>query len=231
MSAILDLRSISKTYQDNQVQTMALKNISLKINEGEFVSLMGASGSGKSTLLHLLGLLDYPTHGKYYFKDKDVKSLSHKELTALRKINVGFVFQDFNLINGLNIYENVELPLVYLNMDKKTRQEKVHEILERLGIIHKIKSYPQQLSGGQQQRTAVARAIITNPKIILADEPTGNLDSEQGSEVMEMLSEQNEAGTTIVMATHNYNDAAYAKRIIKMLDGEVLSEKRSVNVA
>ncbi len=231
MSAILELKKISKVYQADQVQTVALKNISLNINEGEFVSLMGASGSGKSTLLHLLGLLDNPTHGEFNFKNRNVKNLSRKEIIALRKLNVGFVFQNFNLINDLNVYENVELPLVYLNIDKKTRQQKAHEILERLGIIHKIKSYPQQLSGGQQQRTAVARAMITKPKIILADEPTGNLDTEQGNEVMEMLSEQNEEGTTIVMATHNYNDAAYAKRIIKMLDGELLSENRSVNVA
>ena len=230
MSSIIELKNITKIYQSDQVQTVALKNVSLKINEGEFVSLMGASGCGKSTLLHLLGLLDNPTHGEFIFKNRNINSLKHKEIVALRKLNVGFVFQSFNLINDLNVYENVELPLVYLNMDKKTRQEKVHEILERLGIIHKIKNYPQQLSGGQQQRVAVARAIITKPKLILADEPTGNLDSEQGDEVMEMLSEQNENGTTIIMATHNYNDAAYAKRIIKMLDGELLSENRSVNV-
>jgi len=231
MSSIIELRNITKIYQSDQVQTVALKNVSLKISEGEFVSLMGASGSGKSTLLHLLGLLDDPTHGEFMFKDRNINSLKHKEIIALRKLNVGFVFQSFNLINDLNVFENVELPLVYLNMDKKTRQEKVHEILERLGIIHKIKNYPQQLSSGQQQRVAVARAIITKPKLILADEPTGNLDSEQGNEVMEMLSEQNENGTTVIMATHNYNDAAYAKRIIKMLDGELLSENRSVNVA
>ncbi|MCT4625041.1 MAG: ABC transporter ATP-binding protein [Schleiferiaceae bacterium] len=231
MSTLLQLENISKVYQSDQVQTTALKDVSLKINEGEFVSLMGASGSGKSTLLHLLGLLDFSTLGTYTFNGRVINEMTRKEVVALRKLHVGFVFQNFNLINDLDVFENVELPLVYLKMDRKSRKKKVNAILDRLGIIHKIKSFPQQLSGGQQQRVAIARALIAEPKIILADEPTGNLDSEQGNEVMEMLSEQNEEGTTVVMATHNYNDAAYSKRIIRMLDGEILSENRSVNVA
>lgn len=230
MSILLELDNVSKVYQSDQVQTKALNSISLKIKQGEFVSLMGTSGSGKSTLLHVLGLLDFPTSGSYSFNGRTVNALSKKEITALRKLNVGFVFQNFNLINDLDVYENVELPLIYLKMSRPNRKEKVHSILERLGMIHKVKSFPQQLSGGQQQRVAIARALITEPKLILADEPTGNLDTEQGNEVMEMLSEQNDKGTTVVMATHNYNDATYSERIIKMLDGELLSENRSTNV-
>lgn len=231
MSTLLELENISKVYQSDQVKTTALNSISLTVKQGEFVSLMGTSGSGKSSLLHLLGLLDFATTGTYVFNDRIVNSLSKKEIVSLRKLHVGFVFQNFNLINDLDVFENVELPLIYLKVNRTSRKKKVHAILERLGIIHKVKSFPQQLSGGQQQRVAIARALITEPKLILADEPTGNLDSEQGNEVMEMLSEQNDNGTTIVMATHNYNDATYSRRIIKMLDGQLLSENRSVNVA
>ena len=223
MSVLIELQNVTKIYH-GIVQTVALKEVSLKIEEGSFVSLMGASGSGKSTLLNILGLLDVPSAGEVHFAGKHLKQLSKRERNTLRKFNVGFVFQDFNLINDLTVYENVELPLHYLKRDSKYRQDKVEEILKRLSIIHKQKAFPQELSGGQQQRVALARAIVIEPKLILADEPTGNLDSEHGNDVMELLSEQNEKGTTVVMATHNFNDAAYSKRIIRMLDGSILSE-------
>ena len=229
MSALIQLKNVTKIYE-SQVQTVALRNVSLKIEQGSFVSLMGASGSGKSTLLNILGLLDSPTDGEVFFNERETSALKKKERATLRKFNVGFVFQEFNLINDLNVYENVELPLIYLKKDQAFRKKKVEEILERLSIMHKKDSFPSQLSGGQQQRVALARAVAVQPKLILADEPTGNLDSEHGNEVMELLSEQNERGTTIVMATHNYNDAAYSRRIIRMLDGSILSENVASNV-
>ena len=229
MSALIRLNQVTKIYE-GQVQTVALKNISMTIEQGSFVSLMGASGSGKSTLLNILGLLDSPTSGEVLFNDKKTSGLRKKERAALRKFNVGFVFQEFNLIDDLNVFENVELPLIYLKKDLTFRKKRVEEILERLSIIHKQNAFPSQLSGGQQQRVALARAVAVEPKLILADEPTGNLDTEHGNDVMELLSEQNERGTTIVMATHNYNDAAYSRRIIRMLDGSILSENIASNV-
>jgi len=228
MSALVELQNVTKVYQ-GIVQTTALKNVSMIIEEGSFVSLMGASGSGKSTLLNMLGLLDVPSKGVMSFGGKRIDNLSKRERNTMRKFNVGFVFQDFNLINDLTVYENVELPLHYLKRDSKFRKDKVESILSRLSIIHKRNAFPQELSGGQQQRVALARAIVIEPKLILADEPTGNLDSEHGSDVMELLSEQNENGTSIVMATHNYNDAAYSRKIIRMLDGSILSENISQN--
>ena len=195
----------------------------MEIHEKEFVAIMGPSGCGKSTLLNILGLLDNPTAGNYYLLGKEVGHLKEKNRTKVRKGNIGFVFQSFNLIDELNVFENVELPLTYLHIPSDERKRRVNEILKRMNISHRIKHYPQQLSGGQQQRVAIARAVITNPKIILADEPTGNLDSKNGLEVMQLLAELNMDGTTIVMVTHSQRDAGFAKRIINLFDGQIVS--------
>lgn len=211
-------------FTTEDVQTKALNEVSLEIKRGEFVAIMGPSGCGKSTLLNILGTLDSPTSGKYYFDDKEIDKMSESQLTAFRKGNIGFVFQNFNLIDELTVYENVELPLVYLNNKKSDRQQKVMEVLERVNIAHRAGHFPQQLSGGQQQRVAIARAVVTDCPLILADEPTGNLDSTNGIEVMELLRELNNQGTTIVIVTHSQRDATYAHRIIHLLDGRVVSK-------
>ena len=217
--------SISKVFRTDEVETTALNDIEFKAEQGEFVAVMGPSGCGKSTLLHILGLLDIPSSGQYYFMDKEISRYTESQMTDLRKGNIGFIFQSFNLIDELNVYENVELPLLYLRLSPKERKNKVDEVLELMQISHRKSHFPQQLSGGQQQRVAIARAVIANPKLILADEPTGNLDSANGIEVMNMLRELNKEGTTIVMVTHNMRDAEFTHRIINLFDGQILMEK------
>ncbi|MDX1548063.1 MAG: ABC transporter ATP-binding protein [Rhodothermales bacterium] len=216
--------NLKKTYRTDEVETTALNNVNLEIGAGEFVSVMGPSGCGKSTLLNILGLLDSPSDGNYVFAGTEVAGLSERQRAHLRKGNIGFVFQSFNLIDELTVYENVELPLLYLSVPSDERKERVEAALERTQIIHRKDHFPQQLSGGQQQRVAVARAVVATPKLILADEPTGNLDSTNGEEVMKLLSELNEAGTTIVMVTHSPADAEYSHRIIHLFDGHVVTE-------
>lgn len=216
--------NLVKKYTTDEVETTALNELNIEILEGDFVAVMGASGCGKSTLLNVLGMLDKPDSGKHYFNGIEVGALSEKKRSEIRRDTIGFVFQSFNLIDELSVFENVELPLVYQKIPKSTRKEKVDQVLEKMGIGHRAKHYPQQLSGGQQQRVAVARAVINQPKLILADEPTGNLDSHHGNEVMDLLTNLNSLGTTILMVTHSQHDAAFAKRLIRLLDGEVVSE-------
>jgi len=211
-------------FRTDEVETTALNNVNLEINEGEFVAIMGPSGCGKSTLLNILGLLDNPTNGELFFNDTQVAGFNERQRTNLRKANIGFVFQSFNLIEELTVYENVELPLLYMKVSSSERKKKVTEALERMKIAHRAKHFPQQLSGGQQQRVAIARAVITNPKLILADEPTGNLDSANGEEVMNLLTQLNEAGTTIIMVTHSPSDADRSHRIIQLFDGHIVTE-------
>jgi putative ABC transport system ATP-binding protein len=206
------------------VQTKALNEVTLHVEQGEFVAIMGPSGCGKSTLLNILGTLDSPTSGSYFFEGKQVDKMNENQLTALRKNNLGFIFQSFNLIDELTVYENVELPLVYMGIKTAQRKEKVNKVLEKVNLLHRANHYPQQLSGGQQQRVAIARAVVTDCKLLLADEPTGNLDSVNGVEVMELLSELNRQGTTIIIVTHSQRDATYAHRIIRLLDGQIVSE-------
>ena len=221
---MIQLENIKKVFRTEEVETIALAGITLKVEEGEFVAIMGPSGCGKSTLLNILGLLDNPTEGTYNLAGTEVGSLKESERTMVRKGQIGFVFQSFNLIDELNVEQNVELPLKYLGVPKKERQKRVVEMLRRMGISHRSKHYPNQLSGGQQQRVAIARAVVTKPKLILADEPTGNLDSKNGYEVMELLRQLNEEGTTIVMVTHSQRDAAIASRTINLLDGRVVED-------
>lgn len=219
---------LSMIFRTEEVQTKALNEVSFGVKRGEFVAIMGPSGCGKSTLMNILGLLDNPTAGQYFFDDKDVTKLSENQLTLLRKGNIGFIFQSFNLIDELTVYENVELPLIYLNMKTADRKKKVSEVLERVNMKHRAGHFPQQLSGGQQQRVAIARAVVTEPKLLLADEPTGNLDSVNGVEVMELLCELNRAGTTIIIVTHSLRDAGYAHRLVNLSDGQIVSEKLNV---
>lgn len=220
---MLRIEDVSKIFRTDEVETIALNHISLEVKDNEFLAVMGPSGCGKSTLLNILGLLDNPSEGKYYLMDKEVGNLKEKERTQVRKGNIGFVFQSFNLIDELNVYENVELPLTYLNIKASERRETVDNILKRMAISHRAKHFPQQLSGGQQQRVAIARAVVTSPKLILADEPTGNLDSKNGEEVMSLLTELNKEGTTIVMVTHSKHDASFAHRTVNLFDGSIVS--------
>lgn len=215
---------LSMLFLTEEIQTKALNEISLQVEQGEFVAIMGPSGCGKSTLLNILGTLDTPTSGAYFFEDKQVDKMNENQLTALRKANLGFIFQSFNLIDELTVYENVELPLVYLGVKQVQRKERVKQVLEKVNLQHRANHYPQQLSGGQQQRVAIARAVVTDCKVLLADEPTGNLDSVNGLEVMEHLAELNRQGTTIIIVTHSQRDAAYAHRIIQLLDGQIVAE-------
>ena len=217
------LKSLSKFFRTEEVETIALNKVSLEVKDGEFVAVMGPSGCGKSTLLNILGLLDNPSEGNYYLGDQEVGHLKEKERTQVRKGNIGFVFQSFNLIDELNVFENVELPLTYLKIKASERKQMVTDILKRMNISHRAKHFPQQLSGGQQQRVAIARAVVTNPKLILADEPTGNLDSKNGAEVMNLLTELNKEGTTIIMVTHSQHDASFAHRTIHLFDGSVVA--------
>lgn len=220
---MIKIENLTKTFRTTEVETIALNKVNLEVSEKEFVAIMGPSGCGKSTLLNILGLLDNPTSGSYYLDGKEVGHLKEKDRTNVRKGNIGFVFQSFNLIDELNVFENVELPLTYLHIPSDERKRRVSEILKRMNISHRAKHYPQQLSGGQQQRVAIARAVVSEPKIILADEPTGNLDSKNGLEVMQLLTELNKEGTTIVMVTHSQRDAGFAGRIINLFDGQVVS--------
>jgi putative ABC transport system ATP-binding protein len=222
---MIKIEKLAKVFRTEEIETAALNGIDLQVKKGEFVAIMGPSGCGKSTLLSIIGLLDNPTKGSYLFDGIEVAGLREKNRTKLRKGHIGFVFQSFNLIDELNVYDNVELPLFYLKMKVSERRRKVEEVVQRMNIGHRMKHFPQQLSGGQQQRVAIARAVVANPSLILADEPTGNLDSKNGIEVMNLLSELNEEGTTIIMATHSERDAAYAHRTINLLDGEVIMEK------
>ncbi|HYX10256.1 MAG TPA: ABC transporter ATP-binding protein [Bacteroidales bacterium] len=215
---------LNKVFRTEEVETTALNKVNLNIESGEFVAIMGPSGCGKSTLLNILGLLDNPTGGQMIFDGIEVSGYKERQRTKLRKANIGFVFQSFNLIDELSVYENVELPLLYMNVSSAERKRMVDEVLERMKIAHRKNHFPQQLSGGQQQRVAIARAVVTKPKLILADEPTGNLDSSNGEEVMNLLSELNREGTTIVMVTHSPSDAEKAHRIIQLFDGHVITE-------
>jgi len=216
--------NLTKIFRTDEVETTALNKITMEVGSGDFVAVMGPSGCGKSTLLNILGMLDNPTEGELYFDDLEVSKYSERNRTNLRKGNIGFVFQSFNLIDELNVYENVELPLLYMKVSSSERKKKVNEVLERMKIVHRKKHFPQQLSGGQQQRVAISRAVVTKPKLILADEPTGNLDSANGEEVMNLLTELNKDGTTIVMVTHSPSDAEYAHRIIQLFDGHIVTE-------
>ncbi|MBN2461302.1 MAG: ABC transporter ATP-binding protein [Candidatus Cloacimonetes bacterium] len=217
-------KDLSKIYRTDEVETTALNNVNLEINKGEFVAIMGPSGCGKSTLLNVVGLLDNPSKGELYFLDHEVSKYRERKRTNLRKSNIGFIFQSFNLIDELTVYENVELPLLYLKMTSAERRKRVEGVLDRMKIAHRRKHFPQQLSGGQQQRVAVARAVVTKPKLILADEPTGNLDSANGEEVMDLLTQLNEEGTTILMVTHSPSHAEYSHRIIQLFDGHIVTE-------
>jgi len=217
---------LSKIFRADEIETTALNDITFEVGKKEFVAIMGPSGCGKSTLLNILGLLDNPTKGEYYFLDQNINPLSERQRTKLRKNNIGFIFQNFNLVDELNVFENVEMPLLYLGMSVRERRSRIDEILDKVGIGHRRKHFPSQLSGGQQQRVAVARALVVNPSLILADEPTGNLDSAHGEDVMNMLTKLNENGTTIIMVTHNSRDAKFSKRIINLFDGQIVSENR-----
>lgn len=221
---MIKTENLQKVFRTDEVETWALNNVSIEVKEGEFVAIMGPSGCGKSTLLNILGLLDNPTGGKYYLNGVEVGSYTESQRTSLRKGVIGFVFQSFNLIDELNVYENIELPLLYLGVPSAERKRKVEAAMERMGITHRAKHFPQQLSGGQQQRVAIARAVVSGPKLILADEPTGNLDSKNGREVMELLTELHKEGTTIVMVTHSQHDAGFADRVINLFDGQVVTE-------
>ena len=224
---MITVNNLSKVFRTEEIETTALNNVSFTINKGEFVAIMGPSGCGKSTLLNILGLLDNPSGGSYNLLGTEVAKLRERERTNYRKGNIGFVFQSFNLIDELNVYENVELPLKYLNISASERKRRVTEILKRMNISHRAGHYPQQLSGGQQQRVAIARAVVANPQLILADEPTGNLDSRNGKEVMDLLCQLNAEGTTVVMVTHSQRDASAAQRIISLFDGEIVKDVRN----
>ena len=220
---MIKVQDLSKTFRTEEVETIALDKVSFEVKDGEFVAIMGPSGCGKSTLLNILGLLDNPTSGQYWLDGKEVSGLHENERTAIRKGQIGFVFQSFNLIDELNVEENIELPLTYLGISKAERKQKVQEVMKRMNISHRAKHFPHQLSGGQQQRVAIARAVVFGPKLILADEPTGNLDSKTGAEVMQLLTELNQDGATIVMVTHNARDAELAHRIIHLFDGQIVA--------
>lgn len=224
---MIQFKKLSKIFQTEEVETKALSEVSITINQGDFVTIMGASGSGKSTLLNIVGLLDSASSGSYQLLNQEMVGLKEQQKSKFRKENIGFVFQNFNLIDELSVYDNIELPLIYNNVSASERRFKVEKIADRLGISHRLKHYPQQLSGGQQQRVAVARALINDPKIILADEPTGNLDSKNGNEVMELLTDLHAQGATILMVTHSDYDASFSQRTIMMKDGIILSEKNN----
>ena len=221
---MIKTEKLTKLFTTEEVQTKALNEVTLQVEQGEFVAIMGPSGCGKSTLLNILGTLDSPTSGSYSFEGKQVDKMNENQLTALRKGNLGFIFQSFNLIDELTVYENVELPLIYMGIKAGKRKERVNKVLEKVNLLHRVNHYPQQLSGGQQQRVAIARAVVTDCKLLLADEPTGNLDSVNGIEVMELLSDLNRQGTTVIIVTHSQRDAMYAHRVIQLLDGQIVAE-------
>ena len=226
METMIKVADLSKSFSTEEVETIALDKVSFEVNKGEFVAIMGPSGCGKSTLLNILGLLDNPTEGSYVLLDQEVAQLKENSRTKYRKGNIGFVFQSFNLIDDLNVFDNVALPLKYLGVGAAERKQRVTEILKRMNIYHRANHFPQQLSGGQQQRVAIARAVVANPKLILADEPTGNLDSKNGKEVMDLLLDLNHDGTTVVMVTHSQKDASMAQRIINLFDGHIVNDVR-----
>ena len=222
---MIKLTNLNRVFRTQDVETTALNDINLTVEQGEFVAIMGPSGCGKSTLLSILGMLDSPSSGNFDFDGTDIAGYSEKQLSQLRKASIGFVFQSFNLIDELTVFENVELPLQYQNISKNERKQRVEAILKRVAIDHRADHLPQQLSGGQQQRVAVARALVINPKLVLADEPTGNLDSKNGEEVMTMLRELNREGTTVIMVTHSEKEGAYADRLVRLLDGQIMLDK------
>ena len=224
---MLKVTDLKKSFFTEEIETVALAGVSFEVKEGEFVAIMGPSGCGKSTLLNILGLLDNPTSGEYMLLDKEVGDLRERDRTYFRRGNIGFVFQSFNLIDEMNVSENIELPLIYMGVKPAERKERVKKMLERMDMTHRAKHFPQQLSGGQQQRVAIARALVSNPKLILADEPTGNLDSKNGQEVMNLLRELNLEGTTVIMVTHSQHDASYAQRILCLFDGQLVTDVRS----
>ena len=221
---MIKTENLQKVFRTDEVETLALDEVNIEVKSGEFVAVMGPSGCGKSTLLNILGLLDNPTGGKYYLNGTEVSGFTESQRTKLRKGTIGFIFQSFNLIDELNVYENIELPLLYMGLPASERKKRVEAAMERMAITHRKKHFPQQLSGGQQQRVAIARAVVAGPKLILADEPTGNLDAKNGLEVMNLLKELNQEGTTIVMVTHSQHDAGFADRIINLFDGKVVTE-------
>ncbi|MBU2651454.1 MAG: ABC transporter ATP-binding protein [Bacteroidetes bacterium] len=221
---MIKTEQLVKVFRTDEVETTALNEVNLEIKKGEFVAIMGPSGCGKSTLLNILGLLDNPTGGKYFFVGNEVSRFSERQRARLRKENIGFVFQNFNLIDELTVFENIELPLIYLGLPSSKRKERVEEVMEKMQIAHRRKHFPLQLSGGQQQRVAVARAVVAGPKLILADEPTGNLDSAHGEEVMNLIESLNQAGTTVIIVTHSQRDAEYAGRIVQLFDGQIVTE-------
>ncbi len=225
---MLKIENIKKHFCTEEIETIALNGVTFNIKEGEFVAVMGPSGCGKSTLLNILGLLDNPTNGDYTLLDKEVGKLKERDRTLFRKGNIGFIFQSFNLIDDLSVFENIELPLIYLKVKAKERKERVEALLKRMNITHRAGHFPQQLSGGQQQRVAIARAVVCNPKLILADEPTGNLDSTNGKEVMELLTELNREGATVIMVTHSQHDAQYADRVLNLFDGKLVKDENIV---
>ncbi len=226
MEYMINLQELTKSFRTEEVETLALNEVNLQVKKGEFIAIMGPSGCGKSTLLNIIGLLDNPDSGSYQFDGQEVASLREKQRTATRKGNIGFVFQSFNLIDELTVQENVEVPLKYLGMSTSERKAKIDEVLDRMKIAHRKNHFPQQLSGGQQQRVAMCRAVVAQPKLLLADEPTGNLDSQNGQEVMKLLLELNKAGTTIVMVTHSDYDASFAHRVVHLFDGKVITEEQ-----
>lgn len=226
---MIKIQNLNKSFRTEEIETLALNNISFEVEKGKFTAIMGPSGCGKSTLLNVVGLLDGANSGSYQFNGVEVSGFNEKEYAELRKSNIGFVFQKFNLIDELTVEENVELPLMYLKIDKNERKARVQEILKRMQIDHRSKHFPKQLSGGQQQRVAISRAVVTNPKLILADEPTGNLDSKNGIEVMNLLSELHKDGATIIMVTHSERDSKYADTVINLLDGQIVSENMVKN--
>ncbi len=224
---MIEIKNLRKVFRTEEVETVALNDVSLHVDDGEFIAIMGPSGCGKSTLLNILGLLDNPTSGEYYLAGREVGHLKEKERTQARKGTIGFVFQSFNLIEEMTVFENVELPLIYMKIGKAERRQRVNDALRRMNIGHRAQHFPNQLSGGQQQRVAIARAVVAQPKLILADEPTGNLDSKNGRDVMDLLSELNREGTTIVMVTHSQHDASFAHRIVNLFDGQIVAEVQS----
>jgi len=221
---MLELKNVTKIFRTDEIETTALANVNVKLEAGEFAAIMGPSGCGKSTLLNIIGMLDTPTTGEYHFNGQEISRFSERQLAQLRKVSLGFIFQSFNLIDELSVFENVELPLIYQGMSSRERAERIDEVLEKVGIAERRNHLPQQLSGGQQQRVAVARAVVSRPNMILADEPTGNLDSTNGEEVMELLTRLNAEGTTILMVTHSQTHAEYAQRVINLFDGHVITE-------
>lgn len=222
--ALIQTKGLKKFYYTDEIETTALAGVNMEIKQGEFVAIMGPSGCGKSTLLNIIGLLDNPSEGEFHFTDLEISQYKERQRADLRKANIGFVFQSFNLIDELTVFENIELPLIYLKYSASERKKRVEEVMEHMKIMHRRNHFPQQLSGGQQQRVAISRAVVAKPKLILADEPTGNLDSANGQEVMNLLTELNEAGTTVIMVTHSPVDAEYAHRVVHLFDGQIVSE-------